>query len=43
MGKSFQANSRDWHHSQTDTKGRLFVVDVSVNWPSDKELADQRF
>ena len=20
---------------ETDTKGRLFVVDVSINWPSD--------
>ena len=27
---------RDVHPFETDTKGRLFIVDVSINWATDR-------
>ena len=33
---SFQTYRRGVHPFKSDTKGRLFVVDVSVNWPRDR-------
>ena len=34
MCMSFRTYRSDVHPFETDTKGRLFVVDVSINWPS---------
>ena len=33
----FRAYRRDVNQFETGTKGRLFVVDVSVNWPSNRK------
>ena len=34
---SFRTNRRDVNQFETDTKGRLFVVGVSINWPSNRK------
>ena len=36
MWTSFPTYRRDVNPFETDTKGRLFGVDVSINWPSNK-------
>ena len=36
MCMSFRTYRRDGNPFETYTKGRLFVVDVSINWPSDR-------
>ena len=36
MFMSFRTYGRDVNPFETDTKGRLFVVDVSINWPSNR-------
>ena len=33
MCMSFGTYRRDVHPLETDTKGRLFSVDVSIDWP----------
>ena len=36
MWSSFWTYRRDVHPYETDTTGRLFVVDVFINWPSNR-------
>ena len=36
MQTSLRTYRRDIYPFETDTKGRLFVVDVSINWPSNR-------
>ena len=38
MCMSFQIYRRDVNPFDTDSKGRLIVVDVSINWPSNRNL-----
>ena len=33
----FRTYRRDVNPFETDTKGKLFVVDVSINWPSNRD------
>ena len=33
---SFRLHSRNVNQFETDTKGRLFVVDVSIHWVTDR-------
>ena len=37
MLMSFRTYRRGVNQSETDTKGRLFVVGVSINWPSNRK------
>ena len=36
MCMPFQTYRRDVDPFETDTKGKLFIVDVSINWPSNR-------
>ena len=36
MGMSLQTYRRDANPFETDTKGRLFGLDVSINWPTNR-------
>ena len=41
--RSFQTLRRYVNSSHTDTKGRLFVVDVSINWPNNRKVGETHF